>query len=97
MWRTRVGEYTRRHPCFWGQWGGQDKLKLAVVKLCSLHKEPSVQKGEKTGKVATGGGKAPCTCNFPIFSKFSHFWKFFLKLFITTFLKDHRNWDCLIG
>ena len=60
MWRTRVGEYTRHHPCFWDQWGGQEKLKLAIFKLCSIHKkELSVQKRETMGKLAPEGGKAP--------------------------------------
>ena len=54
MWRTRVGEYTRHHPCFWDQWGGQEKLKLAIFKLCSITQERAIcaKKGED-GKVSS--------------------------------------------
>ena len=48
-----MDEYARHHPCFWDQWSGQEKLKLAMFKLCSKTQERAIcaKKGED-GKVS---------------------------------------------
>jgi len=48
-----MDEYARHHPRFWDQWGGQEKLKLAIFKLCSITQERAIcaKKGED-GKVS---------------------------------------------
>ena len=48
-----MDEYARHHPCFWDQWSGQEKLKLAMFKQCSKTQERAIcaKKGED-GKVS---------------------------------------------
>ena len=75
-----MDEYARHHPCFWDQWSGQEKLKLAMFKQCSKTQERAIcaKKGED-GKVSYRRRKSTAAAakllqSCPTLCMLSHFW-----------------------